>query len=124
MPFDVISGAEADKSCPDKTCRGHAPRKISLELRVRCWTRRTGTGPVTVAREQRLPIVVPEPDRVCEFCGAANTIDRMQTGPDQRLRWPTPSTPPQAAVPDEQIPGPAPQPTLEARVEALEQARS
>ena len=122
MPFDVVTGADGRKVCPDVNCRGHAPQRAGVELRVRAWTRRVRDGPVQISRSEQVPFEVSEADRVCEFCGAANVVDGFVTGPDGRLRWPVPTVSP-ATVADEVLPAPTRESKpLEERVGALEAA--
>lgn len=123
MPFDTLSAATGVKRCPDETCRGHQLRRVSVELRLRVWTHRVGhNAPIQVSRTEKIPWTLPEDAAACEYCGKPNVVDGFRTGPDGVLRWPTPIITPTTVV-DAVLPVNAP-PTLEQRVEALEEAQA
>jgi hypothetical protein len=125
MSFDAVSGCDGTKVCPDPACKGHAPRRVGVELRTRAWTEQVGSGPVRISRTEQLPIEVAEVHRLCEFCGAENVVENFWNHENPRLlSYPTPALPgPGIAVKVDVVrPGPAPELSLEERVAKLEEA--
>jgi hypothetical protein len=125
MPFDSVSGCDGTKVCPDPACKGHEPRRVGVELRVRSWTEQVGSGPVRISRSERQPIAIAEVHKTCEFCGAANVVENFWNDPGSRaLHWPVPALPgPGVSVAIDVVrPGPAPELSLEERVAKLEEA--
>lgn len=117
----MVKGNVISVRCPDRGCRGSAPQEASAEARVKVWTRRVGSGPITVARSERVPVVIPEQHQRCAYCGRENEVSWLDIGHD-RFEWPVPTVPVgfDPALVTEQLPEPEPPPTLEQRLAALE----
>lgn len=140
MPTTMLGAANATGLCPVETCRGHLePRRISAQLKVKYWTQRIGAGPITVSRVERDPIVVTDEAKTCEHCGSELSLGEFTNGggpargpvqqkngrvapriqPSHTLTWPQPRVAPDT-LPDEILPAPADDRTLDERVKYLE----
>ena len=141
MPTTMFGAANATGICPVETCRGHLePRHISAELKVTYWTQRVGAGQITVSRSERHPITVADTAKICQHCGSELEISAFVNGgvlggyhqkdgrvspriqASDSLTWPEPTVSP-GATPDEILPDPAAERTLEERVRDLELRR-
>jgi hypothetical protein len=125
MPATVVTGADATGTCRDPSCRGHhEPKRIGAELRVDYWTQRVGGGPVTIARTERQPIEFVV-ETTCEYCGSELDVVDLANSPrgvePKQLVWPVPSIGPgHTSEPDEILPDPQIEWTLEEQVKDLQ----